>query len=99
MRSSVVGQNKGRKRDENAIEGANGPIYIVNHDVGFKIFAEVRVFHVRSEGNPSKGGGNGGGGRLLVATLRSEANDDKTVLGAQTNKTKLGDIQEIEKKS
>ena len=25
----------------------------------------------------------------LVATLRSEANDDKTVLGAQTNKTKL----------
>ena len=92
MRSSVVGQNKGRKRDENAIEGANGPIYIVNRDdVGFKIFAEVRVFHVRSEGNPSKGGGNGGG-RLLVATLRSEANDDKTVLGAQTNKTKLGDI-------
>ena len=55
MRSSVVGQNKGRKRDENAIEGANGPIYIVNRDdVGFKIFAEVRVFHVRSEGNPSK---------------------------------------------
>ena len=54
MRSSVVGQNKGRNRDENAIEGANGPIYIVNRDdVGFKIFAEVRVFHVRSEGNPS----------------------------------------------